>query len=331
VHRVERPALAAVEVRIGIERRADRRYLSRRRVVAGNQIGHQKIGHRRSQPRHQVVARRRVVAAVRPARDHVVIALPQAVERLLRLVRVRAIQSRLSGVRPTLVHERDQPLRLQIKHATAFFQPLPLVTWHDGPTALTRESWEALSGKAVVFWASGLTPKVLFQAMAADGLISLLGPADVAATRLGKHYLRLAPPHCLLHRVIRHARPWKAALRHWAKSRTDGQVLDLLSGMKAYGIGVEELAPFCGGSRRARRLLPPAPPTRTVTVGGTTVRERPDGWHVVRGTASRWKLSDCQGKLMATMNHWWAFWAFMDQGAVVADACSSVPKVQIVD
>ena len=181
-------------------------------------------------------------------------------------------------------------LKLQIRHASAFFQPLPLVTWHDGPTALTRESWEVLSDKTVVIWGPGLTPKLLHQAMAADGLISLLGPSDVTSTALGKHYLRLAPAHMLLYKVIRHARPWREALRHWAKTKPDGQVLDLLSGLKFYGISIEDLAPFCGGSRRARRLLPPAPPTRTVTVGGVTVRERPDGWFVVRGSRPEAKL-----------------------------------------
>jgi hypothetical protein len=182
-------------------------------------------------------------------------------------------------------------LRLQVRHAGISLEPLPIVSWYDGPTALTKDSWRVLDGKAVLFCAWPLTPRVLYQAMQANGYLCLAGPADTDSASL-LHYLRQALPMDMFRHFMRHARPWRQALRHWAKNQADGTVLDLLAGMRAYGISMDQLARYCGGRRRAHRLLPPATPVRTAMVNGMTIRERLDGWFVSRGARPEVQLSN---------------------------------------
>jgi hypothetical protein len=184
----------------------------------------------------------------------------------------------LAGNPGTVVAINDWLLALRL-HVRAFntsVTAMPLVVWHDDGRHYTRNSWDMLHNRKIVFWAWELTPQVLRQAVHADGFISTAGP-DSATPHYVDHYLKQHRGHDLTKAVVRQAKPWRKFLAQWVRKVRESQVDGLFLGLEELGEDVSAIARQCG-----RNILYTDLPVvrRTVEVDGRSVIEKGDKWYV---------------------------------------------------
>lgn len=173
-------------------------------------------------------------------------------------------------------------LRLQIRHYRTSLQPLPLLTWYDGPQGRTHTAWSCLGGRPVVFWARHLDARVLVQLLRTNGQLALAGPEE-ASPQAMDHYLRQLPPMAMLHRLGRLARPWPQVVGPWLKDQADGTLRELLSQLQRRQANLELLLQALPRAERKRLQALQCSPSiiRMARYGDRQLEERPDGWYEV--------------------------------------------------
>jgi hypothetical protein len=188
-------------------------------------------------------------------------------------------------------------LQVQFRNFRTSLRPLPIVAWHDDGRARTRAAWDMAAGRRVTFWARDVDRRVVMQAAACDGRISLVGPEDATPASMA-HYLRRHPGADLTRTVVENAKPWPVALRRWMDESRDGRVDELLRGLEEAGADVPHLLRQCGGTPGGGGAAGPhAAPrvARSVQVGPHRVVELGDAWVVEprKGHGVRREVCNC--------------------------------------
>lgn len=183
----------------------------------------------------------------------------------------------LAGSPGTVVAVNDWllALRLHVRTFNTSITAMPLVVWHDDGQHYTRNAWDILHNRRIVFWTWELTAQVLRQAVHTDGLISTAGP-DVATPSDVDRYLKVHRGHDLTKAVIRQAKPWRKFLARWVRKVREPQVDGLFLELEALGEDVSAIARQCGRNI-AYTDLPVI--RRTVEVDGRSVIEKGDKWY----------------------------------------------------
>jgi hypothetical protein len=183
----------------------------------------------------------------------------------------------LSGDGRQVIATDDWILALQIQCRTfhSDTNPLPLVVWHDDGKYVTKDAWQMLSSKEIVFWAMDMDPRVVSQAVRVDGLLSTAGPRDYEDM---PHYLRLNPGRQLPRVITNRALPWPKALARWMRKHSDSEVEELILGLEQRGEDVSYILRQCG---KASRAIPVVRKSRQqIQLGQHTVIESGDTWRV---------------------------------------------------
>lgn len=164
-------------------------------------------------------------------------------------------------------------VRLQCRHFHTHRQLLPIVAWHDTPSARTKAAWVCLDRRRPVFWGLKLTAAMLNQAVVADGLIAL---APAHAKDDFDHFVRRLSPVELFHLATDRAKPWAEFLATWAEKHDEGEVVSLLAAAERYGLDQRLL----NAGPEIARLLGPKRGARTVQLDRTcAVSERSGMWY----------------------------------------------------
>lgn len=169
-------------------------------------------------------------------------------------------------------------LRLQVKHHVTARTPLPLVAYHDGTRARTKNAWKGLDSKTPVLWGWKVTPSLVYQAIVSNGKL-VTTHLDEANPQRVDHFIRDNDPRQLMLRLVKKARPWREFLAEWADTVADGAVSNLLLGLETYGIMPEsliELSPRI----KAMANIPEKP--KQAQLGRFTVVEKDGMWWETR-------------------------------------------------
>lgn len=165
-------------------------------------------------------------------------------------------------------------MRLHVRHFASARTALPLVAFHDGPTARTRTAWRALDHKIPVLWGWRVTPALVYQAIQSGGKLSVTHLEDTSQFRVD-HFVRNAEPQTIVRRAVKAAKPWREFLKDWSERTGDGAVEELLLGLETYGIDPASLRDV--GPRFAELARVKARPVE-VKYGQRTVIEREGKW-----------------------------------------------------
>lgn len=178
-------------------------------------------------------------------------------------------------------------MRLHVRHFATARTALPLIAYHDGPTARTRLAWRAMDHKIPVLWGWRVTPALVYQAVTANGKLSVTDLDDTGQLRID-HFVRNAEPRTIVQRVVKAAKPWKEFLAHWSDRMPDGAIEELLLGLEAYGLDKKLLADVSPRFASLGRLNPQP---KQVRVGARLVVEKDGKWWVV-GRRVRKQMTD---------------------------------------
>jgi hypothetical protein len=166
-------------------------------------------------------------------------------------------------------------LRLHVRTFNTSVTAMPLVVWHDDGQHYTRNAWDMLHNRQIVFWAWELTAKVLRQAVHTDGYISTAGP-DLATPQHIDHWLKAHRGHDVTSAIVRQAKPWRKFLAQWVRKVRESQVDSLFLELERMGEDVSAIARQCGRNI-SYTDLPVV--RRTVEVDGKSVIEKGDKWY----------------------------------------------------
>lgn len=190
----------------------------------------------------------------------------------------RGREGGLAGLEPALdtggrhviaVRDPYVMLQMQMRHFRASLRPLPVVTWHDCPLAVTRSAWEALEGRHLVFWTPTVDAETILQCHHTGGQMALVGPRDGCRDSI-RRFLHRRCPADLLRLLIQRAKPWQDVVRRWLEQTGEQQAVELVRQMDAHGEdGIELLRDLHPRLDRHPKLS-----IRTVHIGETIYTER---------------------------------------------------------
>ena len=164
--------------------------------------------------------------------------------------------------------------RLQLRGFATSDRPLPLVSYYDGPIAVTQHTWDIIAHRKVVVWGWRMIPSLVNQAIACNGLISLSEIPKLTHEAIN-HHLRHDEPRILMQHIIKKALPWRDALIAWAKVQSTAEIEELLLGLEVYKLDMEMIYNLSPCFNEARGVIEVP---KEVCLGSYIVRERDGCW-----------------------------------------------------
>jgi hypothetical protein len=166
-------------------------------------------------------------------------------------------------------------IQLQMHHFSSNMTPLPVLSWRQSSVSAVQRQWAVLDGRKIILWEREPTAAMLHQALMSNANISFVGPTtkrqqprEVKGQRW-KAWIRHDPAIDICRRIVSSSRPYRQALKNWARLATPQQKIKLLQDAEAYEEHTSDLV---------RSVLSPKVGVcvgRRVTVGTSGNRDRP--------------------------------------------------------
>jgi hypothetical protein len=186
-------------------------------------------------------------------------------------------------------------LQLQVRHFSSSLKPLPLVGYRVQTKEKTSREWYALADKNIVIWEREPTAQIVNQAMVLNASLSFVGPAkdrnkgrEVKGPRW-KSWISKISAADAWKRIVANSRPYKEALKVWARSASSDQKLRLLRDAEMYN---EETAKLVRSvvkpkisSQVGKRVRVPVAAAKSRLDGNynsTVITERDGKWYDVK-------------------------------------------------
>lgn len=181
--------------------------------------------------------------------------------------------------------------RLQMRHVECHLWPLPVVAWHDShnhPTwhagtylVRTREAWDLLGGRKIVFWMPVATVATFQQAIHTSGKISTVGPREPDEDSVREYCWKFTPEDLCKH-IQEHARPWPEVLSRHLDALTGPALEDFLAKLEIGGVDLDEVTTQLAHGTRLRlaRVRSSAFNYRCLDYEGHTTIEKNNVWYM---------------------------------------------------
>jgi hypothetical protein len=182
--------------------------------------------------------------------------------------------------------------RLQMRHLEGNLHALPLVVWHDSRdypswhssnrVVRTRDAWEMLGNRNIVFWMPSPTLATFEQAIQVNGKISTVGPREPSEQSI-KEYCWKYTPEDLAEHIRSHARPWPEVLSQHLDDLSGPAVEDLLAQLELDGVELDSvMTQLRRGTRlRVARIRSAAETHQSIDFEGRTIVERDNKWYAI--------------------------------------------------
>ena len=188
-------------------------------------------------------------------------------------------------------------IKLQLRHFQHHLKPLPLVIWQDDGRHVTRQAWDALSMRRIIFWSDRVDENFWRQVVGVDGWVHgaqvSFRPLSRGRHREGGRWMR---PHEAIQRSRELAVPWPNELSKLLRSEERVDATALLERLEGAGQDVNHLLRQCEPQVRKRLQKERVPPRRSVAIEGSTILEQQDGWFRIdsRGRRARICSARCR-------------------------------------
>ena len=131
-------------------------------------------------------------------------------------------------------------IHLQMRHFSSNSNPLPMLSNRQATLACKQQKWSILDGRQLVIWEREPTAAVIHQAMMCDGQLSFVGPETKREKPKEAHgsrwrsWISHDPAIDIWRKIARTAKPYKDALKNWARLATPEQKVSLLRDAEQY-------------------------------------------------------------------------------------------------